>query len=85
MRGRALMWPTISADGERSSHTFFGHRNFRNSPLAVLQNKIAKLLELNFCCRSSKNSLHNKDSTTVELALTKGHLKVVMSFLLISL
>jgi Na+-translocating ferredoxin:NAD+ oxidoreductase RnfD subunit len=69
MRMQALMWRAISADGERSWLTFFGHQNFGNSLLAILQNKIAKLLVLNFCSKNSKNNLYNKDSIFVGLAL----------------
>ena len=38
--------------------------------LLFYKNKIAKLLELNFCSKNSKNSPHHKYSTFVGLALT---------------
>ena len=36
--------------------------------LLFYKNKIAKLLELNFCSKNSKNSMHNKDNISVGLA-----------------
>ena len=41
-----------SDDGERGSLAFFAYRDFRDNPLAIIENQISYLLEFNF---SSKN------------------------------
>ena len=41
-----------SDDGERGLLAFFAYRDFKDSPLAIIENQISYLLEFNF---SSKN------------------------------
>jgi len=38
-----------SDDGERGLLAFFAYRDFKDSPLAIIENQISYLLEFNFC------------------------------------
>ena len=38
-----------SDDGERGSLAFFAYRDFKDSPLAIIENQISHLLEFNLC------------------------------------
>ena len=41
-----------SDDGERGSLAFFAYRDFRDNPLAIIENQISYLLEFNFCSKN---------------------------------
>jgi len=52
-RGAATV-ASDSDDGERGSLAFFAYRDFRESPLAIIENQISYLLEFNFFSKNLK-------------------------------